>query len=66
METKGNHFADAAAKQAALNSQVIQTQECSLFSIRSLKYYLFQFQQTAIEEEKGIWLQKWETLHSDK
>lgn len=40
MEAKGNHFADAAAKQAALNSQVIQTRECSLLPIVNERSHL--------------------------
>ena len=46
MEAKGSHFTNAAARQTALNSQVIQAQECFLLSIKSIKDYLLQFQKT--------------------
>lgn len=32
MEAKGNNLADAAAKQATLNSQIVQTRECFLLN----------------------------------
>lgn len=58
MKAHGNHFTDAAARRAALNSPVIQIRECSLLSIKSIEDYLLQFQQTTTEEEKRIWKQK--------
>lgn len=66
MEAKGNHLVDAAAKQAALNNQIVQTQECSLFPIKPIKASLLQFQRIAAEEEKNIWQQKGGTFDPDK
>ena len=37
MEAKANYLADAAARQAALNSQIVQTCECSLLPNKSVK-----------------------------
>lgn len=37
MEAQGNHLADAAAKWEALNGQIVQTWECSLLPIKSIK-----------------------------
>ena len=37
MEAKGNHLAEAAAKQAALSNQIIQTQEFSLLLDKSIE-----------------------------
>ena len=37
MEAKRNHLAEAAAKQAALSNQIIQTQECSLLLDKSIE-----------------------------
>ena len=37
MEAKGNYLVDAAARQAALNSQISHTLEWSLLPIKSIK-----------------------------
>lgn len=66
MEAKENHLVDAAAKQAALNNQIVQTQECSLFPLKPIKDSLLQFQRIATEEEKKIWKQKGGTFDPDK
>ena len=61
MEAKGNQLADAATKQAALNTHPVQPRGCPLLSINPanpVKDVLLQSQEIATKEEKLIWQQK--------
>lgn len=65
MEAKGNHLADATAKQAALSNQIIYTRECCLLPAELIKDSLLQFQKMATEEKK-TWQQKGGNSDPDK
>lgn len=65
MEAKGNYLANAAARQAALNSQIVQTCECSLLPNKSIKTLFYGFNGRAAED-KRIWQQKGEILSQTK
>lgn len=65
MVAKGNHFANGAVRQMALNSQVIQIGECSLLSI-NYKILSFAVSTDSYGEEKRIWQQKGKTFDPKK
>ena len=61
MEAKGNQLVDAAAKQAALNTNLAQPWECPLLSINpanEIKDFFLQAQETTAKEKKQILEQK--------
>lgn len=54
METKENHFADAADKYAEFSNQIVQTREGSLLHGKSAEDLLLQFQRKAGNKQGNL------------